>query len=66
MRDLFTQTLDGRNASLAPDLAALLGRPARDFADRRGRRPVGRRLAEPRSPPTDAKGAAVSRGPSSS
>ena len=32
MRDLFTQTLDGRNASLAPDLAALLGRPARDFA----------------------------------
>jgi uncharacterized protein YbjT (DUF2867 family) len=32
MRDLFTSTLDGRNASLSPDLAALLGRRPRDFA----------------------------------
>lgn len=33
MQDLFANTLDGRNASVSGDLARLLGRPARDFAD---------------------------------
>ncbi len=33
MRELFENTLDGRNASLSPDLPHLLGRPARDLAD---------------------------------
>ena len=33
MQDLFTQTLDGRNASVRADLPRLLGRPARDLAD---------------------------------
>ncbi len=30
---LFTEVLDGRNASLSPDVERVLGRPARDFAD---------------------------------
>ena len=33
MRDLFANTLDGRNASVSDDLPRLLGRPARDFSD---------------------------------
>ena len=33
MRDLFANTLDGRNASVADDLPRLLGRPARDLAE---------------------------------
>ena len=33
MRDLFTQTLDGRTASLSPDVARLLGRSPRDFVE---------------------------------
>lgn len=33
MRELFENTLDGRNASVSDDLASLLGRPARDFRD---------------------------------
>lgn len=32
MRDLFASTLDGRNASVSPDLPRLLGRPSRDLA----------------------------------
>nr|MBA3324212.1 hypothetical protein [Paracoccaceae bacterium] len=33
MQDLFTNTLDGRNASVRPDVETVLGRKAEDFAD---------------------------------
>lgn len=33
MTELFTNTLDGRNESVRPDVEALIGRPARAFSD---------------------------------
>jgi uncharacterized protein YbjT (DUF2867 family) len=33
LEDLFTRTLDGRNARVEPDIERILGRPAEDFAD---------------------------------
>ncbi|MEU0537723.1 NmrA family transcriptional regulator, partial [Amycolatopsis tolypomycina] len=33
LAELFARVLDGRNASVTPDVARVLGRPATDFAD---------------------------------
>ena len=33
LEDLFSRTLDGRNAKVMPDIETILGRRAEDFAD---------------------------------